>query len=165
MGARGPKKKLPAIKRLEGNPGKYPIEDSGVEALGQPFTPECLSEIGRGCLEVIRLSMPVEVYSALDTFLLTAFAQTWANIYRAQLELSRPDFQPVNDENQESRWMAIHRKEVANLCALGDRLGLDPKARAALKLPKANQQPQEFDGLIGRPVSSSSLKHSEYQAE
>ena len=45
------------------------------------------------------------------------------------------------------------------MASLGDRLGLDPKSRAALKLPNARQQKSKFEGLIGqtglyRPLSN-----------
>lgn len=165
MGLRGPKKKLPLIARLEGNPGKRRIEDSGIEALGSPFVPEHLCDDARGCLEVIRLSMPPEVYSALDSFHLAAFAQTWAAMKLCQTEMARPGFKPVDEQGQKSIWFQAHNEAIREMCRLGDRLGLDPKARAALKLPKANQQKEEFDGLIGRPVSSGSSRPSEYQAE
>jgi hypothetical protein len=36
------------------------------------------------------------------------------------------------------------------MASLGDRLGLDPKSRAALKLPNARQQRSKFEGLIGQ---------------
>jgi hypothetical protein len=39
------------------------------------------------------------------------------------------------------------------MASLGDRLGLDPKSRAALKLPNARQQRSKFEGLIGRDPS------------
>jgi hypothetical protein len=35
------------------------------------------------------------------------------------------------------------------LASLGDRLGLDPKSRAALHLPDAGQRPSKFAGLLG----------------
>ena len=66
-------KKPAAIRRLEGNPGHRLIEDSGIEALGAPFIPEHLDDDARGCVEVIRQSMPSSVYNALDSFLLSAF--------------------------------------------------------------------------------------------
>jgi hypothetical protein len=40
--------------------------------------------------------------------------------------------------------------QAALIASLGDRLGLNPAARAALKLPRARQQKSKFDGLIGR---------------
>lgn len=36
----GRRKKLVEIARLEGNPGRRPLDVSGVEGLGEPFIPE-----------------------------------------------------------------------------------------------------------------------------
>jgi hypothetical protein len=95
MGLRGPRKKLAELEALDGNPGKRPIETSGIEAYGEPFVPEHLSDDARGCIEVIKQSMPASVYSALDTFLLAAFATAWATHKRATHEINRPGFQYV----------------------------------------------------------------------
>jgi hypothetical protein len=35
------------------------------------------------------------------------------------------------------------------LASLGDRLGLDPKSQAALKLPEAAHRKSKFEGLLG----------------
>ena len=48
-----------------------------------------------------------------------------------------------------SPWIKILNQQATSWSRLGDRLGLDPKSRAALKLPAARQQRSEFDGLIG----------------
>ena len=158
MGARGPRKKLPQIEALEGNPGKRPIEASGIEALGEPFVPEHLSDDARGCIEVIKQSMPSGVYSALDSFLLSAFATAWALHKRATHEVNNPDFQFIvltpNGCEVQSPWLAILNKQAALMASLGDRLGLDPKSRSALKLPNARQQKSKFVGLIGQAGSS-----------
>jgi hypothetical protein len=52
MGRRGPQKKLAAIKIHEGNPGRYPVEETGIEGLGEPFVAEHLIDDARGCIEV-----------------------------------------------------------------------------------------------------------------
>jgi phage terminase small subunit len=49
-----------------------------------------------------------------------------------------------------SPWIKIMNQQAAILASLGDRLGLDPKSRAALKLPDARQKKSKFEGLIGR---------------
>ena len=41
-------KKPAALRILEGNPGKRPIDLSGVEASGEPFIPEHLPDDARG---------------------------------------------------------------------------------------------------------------------
>jgi hypothetical protein len=85
-------KKPAAIRRLEGNPGRRPIEESGIEAQGSPFIPEHLPDDARGVIEVIRQSMPSSIYSALDSFLLAAFGMAWAIHKRAAHEIGNPGF-------------------------------------------------------------------------
>ena len=153
MGRRGPKKKLAQIERMEGNSGKRPIQDFGIEALGEPFIPEHLSDDARGCINLIKQSMPPAVYTALDSFMLSAFATAWSIHKRAAHEINGPDFKfIVNSKRgspQESAWIKIITKQAAVMASLGDRLGLDPKSRAALKLPEANERKSKFAGLIG----------------
>ena len=92
MGRRGPRKRLAELVRLDGNPSKRPIRAAGIEGLGQPFTPEHLSDDARACVEVIRASMPDSVYCALDSFHLAAFAMAWAVHKRAAHEINKPAF-------------------------------------------------------------------------
>jgi hypothetical protein len=157
MGKRGPRPKLSAIEALEGNPGKRIIEESGIEALGEPFVAEHLMDDARGCIEIIKQSMPSGIYSALDSFHLAAFGMAWAIHKRAALELSNPEFAwiVVNSAGSltQSPWIKMLNGQAAILASLGDRLGLDPKSRAALKLPGAKQRKSKFAGLIGQNVS------------
>ena len=156
MGRRGPQPKLAVIKRLEGNPGKFPlhvIEEDGIAGLGAPFTPEHLPDDARGCIEAIKISMPSQVYSALDTFLLSAFGMAWAIHKTAAIAISNPNFNCTVKNSQgspvPSPWIKILNAQAMIMASLGDRLGLDPKARANLKLPRATQQRSKFEGLIG----------------
>lgn len=158
MGRRGPRKKLSVIEALEGNPGKRAIEESGIEALGEPFIAEHLMDDARGCIEVIKASMPAKIYSALDSFLLAAFGMAWAIHKRAAHEINNPDFDWIvlntAGSQTQSPWLKILNGQAQLMASLGDRLGLDPKSRAALKLPNARQQKSKFAGLIGQTESS-----------
>jgi hypothetical protein len=58
--------------------------------VGDVFIPEHLHEDAQGCLQVIKDSMPVGIYSSLDTFLLAAFACAWATHKRAAHEMNNP---------------------------------------------------------------------------
>jgi phage terminase small subunit len=158
LGKRGPKPKLAALENLEGNPGKRVIEESGIEALGEPFIPEHLADDARGCIEVIKQSMPSGIYSALDSFILSAFGTAWALHRLAAHKINAPEFEHVfvvgdNGAEMQSPWLAILNKQAQLMATLGDRLGLDPKSRAALKLPGAKQRKSKFAGLIGQAGS------------
>jgi phage terminase small subunit len=162
MGKRGPKPKLASIRKIEGNPSKRPIVDLGVEALGEVFAPDHLRDDATACIEMIRRSMPPKTYATVDTFALSAFATAWAWHKRATHEMNDPDFAPVVDgskgQKQPNPWFRILKAMSEEMRSWGDRLGLDPKARAALQLPESKPR-SKFDGLIGRPESLPSSKH------
>jgi P27 family predicted phage terminase small subunit len=151
-------KKPAALRRLEGNPGRRPIEDCGIEAQGAPFIPEHLCDDARGVIDCIKASMPPSVYSALDSFLLAAFGMAWAIHKRAAHEIGAPGFQWTTASKrgspQASPWIRIANQQAGIMAALGDRLGLDPKSRTALKLPDAKQRKSKFAGLMGAGSSS-----------
>jgi phage terminase small subunit len=100
--------------------------------------------------------MPNKVYSALDSFILSAFGTAWAIHKCGALKISDPEFKHVvtllSGVEMQSPWLATLNKQAALLASLGDRLGLDPKSRAALKLPAAKQKKSKFAGLLGRPT-------------
>jgi phage terminase small subunit len=153
----GRRKKLGSIDRLDGNPSRRLIEESGPEALGEPFIPEHLCDDARGAIEVIQASMPKQVYSTLDSFLLAAFATAWTLHKRAAHEIAKPDFAFVVKSKRgapsANAWTRILNQQAALLASLGDRLGLDPKSRAALKLTNAPRR-SKFDGLLGTQSST-----------
>jgi phage terminase small subunit len=158
MGRRGPRKKLAEMDRLEGNPSRRFIEESGIEALGAPFIPEHLSDDARGCIDVILANMPPNIYSALDSFILSAFGTAWAIHKKATLVISDPNFVWIDKSKRgagvESGWIKVQRQQAALMASLGDRLGLDPKSRAALKMPDTTRRKSKFAGLLGAGPSS-----------
>lgn len=160
MGARGPKPKLPQIDRLDGIPNKgkprAPQIGDFLEAKGQPFCPPHLEEEAQACMEVVMASMPDGVYSQADTYTLAAFATAWAKHAEAAHRLQAPANEgggavitALNGELKISPWLHVLDKQAALMATLGDRLGLNPKARVGIQLPR--EQPRsKFDGLTGR---------------
>lgn len=164
-----PRKRLPKLVRLDGNPGKGKIVDSGIEAYGEPFVPEHLEGDARGCMEVIKASMPPGIYSLLDTFHLSAFAMAWAIHKRAVQEINDPKFKYTITGSAGNKvvnpWLRILGDQAMKMVSLGDRLGLDPKARAALHLPHATQQRGELEEMLdARKTSSGSYSCSQSRA-
>jgi phage terminase small subunit len=149
---RGRPRKPSALAHLAGNTGKRGklIRESGFIALGEPFIPEHLLDDARGCIEVIRQSMPPQIYSALDSFLLAAFGLAWAIHKKAALEISNPDFEWIehgDNMNRPSPWLRIVNEQSRTMVHLATRLGLDPVSRDSLHAV-ASQQGSEFDGLL-----------------
>lgn len=162
MGKRGPRKKLPQLAKLEGNPGKRAIDAIGLQATGEAFAPAHLHEDAAACFELIKSSMPPDTYAKVDTFALAAFATAWAWHKRATHEANSPTFTPIvvgsKGQEQPNPWFKILKAMSEEMRTWGDRLGLDPKSRASLKLP--DEKPKsKFDGLIGQQGSSPSLRH------
>jgi phage terminase small subunit len=157
MRSGGPRKKLSIIKKLEGNPGQRPIEDYGIEISGVPLVPEHLAKDVQRCMEVIIRSMPPKVYGTVDTFVLAAFAQAWALHKHAAQKIAAPGFHHVLQNQRINPWIKVLNEQTMIMATLGDRLGLNPKARDQIKLPKGAQQASKFDGLIGLEGSSISL--------
>lgn len=149
------RKKLTAIQRLEGNPSKTLLQTSGFMALGEPFVPEYLTDDARGCLEIIKRSMPPQVYSAADTFLLAAFAMAQSVWRHVALKISDPNFEYVEEGekmNRPSPWLTILNDQARIMATLSARLGLDPIARDAMHAV-SNEHKNEFDGLLTGQVT------------
>jgi phage terminase small subunit len=161
MGARGPKPKLPQIDRLDGIPNKAkpraPEIGEFLTPKGQPFCPPHLEESAQACMEVVMASMPDGVYSIADTYTLAAFATAWAKHSEAAHKLQDPveggAVIIINGEPKISPWLRVLDKQAALMATLGDRLGLNPKARVGIQLPR-ERQASKFDGLRGQIGSS-----------
>ena len=108
--------------------------------------------------------MPSSIYSALDSFILASLRPAWAIHKKATLVISDLHLVWIDKSKRgagvESAWIRIARQQAALMATLGDRLGLDPKSRAALKLPDAKQRKSKFEGLLGlNPGSTPNLKN------
>jgi len=153
MGARGPRPELPELKKLKGNPGKRRISEAGIPTTGELFVPDHLSTDAQACIELVRSCMPPGVYGRTDAFLLSAFATAWSIHKQAVEALSDSTENPMVEVGSAgnrvpSPWVKILNQQAQIMASLGDRLGLDPKARAGLKMPDPEKPKSKFDGLM-----------------
>lgn len=149
MGVRGPKKKLAEIDRLDGNPSRRKPQESGLSAGGAPFIPDHLDESARACFEIILRSMPNGVYARADSFEVAAFSVAWSEHKKAVEALATEPRLVEGSTGQLvlNPWIKHMNEQARVMMSLGDRLGLDPKSRAALHVP--DEKPKsKFDGLI-----------------
>jgi P27 family predicted phage terminase small subunit len=158
MGMRGPKPKLPAMEILDGRPGKKPLLGEFLEATGEAFVPDHLSDAAQACMEVCKASLPDRTYSQADTYLLAAFAEAWAAHRELTHQMRAPGFKWTlanKDDREYPNPVVTMRNNQAQLIAtLGDRLGLNPKARIGIRIPDEKQPRTKFSGLLGQSVSS-----------
>lgn len=136
---------------MKGNPGKRPVIDSGIVADGSPFTPDFISDDAKACIEEIKRSMPPATYARLDSFALTAYATAWSNFKAATEALAAEGYMEKGSVGQrkQSEWLKVQSDSSAKMMSWGDRLGLDPKSRAALGAKPEEKPKSKFDGLLG----------------
>lgn len=152
MGVRGPRPQLPEITKITGNSGKRPVNATTVVATGTPFVADFLSDDEKACIELIKLNMPPAIYKTVDGFLLSAFATQWAIFKQAtEARTADPRLLIPGSMKQEvpNGLIGIQANAILRMASLGDRLGLDPKSRAALSLPKDGKPKSKFGDLIG----------------
>jgi len=151
MGARGPRPETPEIQALKGNPGKRKKRPKSIRPSGDVFIPTYLDDDASACFEMIVSAMPQSTYAATDSGGIAVYAAAWADHKRATEALkTEPALVAGSTGNLTiNPWFKIKNEAARIMMAMGDRLGLDPKARAGLST--AEEKPQsKFAGLIGQ---------------
>lgn len=151
MGARGPRPETPEIQALKGNPGKRKKRAPSLKPTGDVYIPNYLDDDARECFEMIVRAMPPETYAATDTGGIAVYAAAWADHKKATeaLKLEKSIVAGSAGNMTVNPWYKIKNEAARIMMSMGDRLGLDPKARAALV--HAEEKPKsKFAGLIGR---------------
>lgn len=151
MGARGPRPETPEMQALKGNPGKRKERPPSVKPDGDVFIPNYLDDDARQCFEMIIAAMPPGTYAATDTGGIAVYAVAWSDHKRATEALkTEPALVPGSTGNLTvNPWFKIKNDAARIMMSMGDRLGMDPKARAALALPEEKPK-SKFAGLIGQ---------------
>lgn len=141
---KGRKPKPTAIKMIDGNPGKRPInrtEPIPIGGAGRP--PAYLGREAKRYWRETVASMPSTLYTAADRGVLEAYCQQRAAMERLSRAMAKPDV--TTDQllagNRELR-------QVADLIRrLGSELGLTPTARARMHVPDKIEAPIVRHGL------------------
>jgi len=153
--ARGRKKKPDEIKRLEGNPGKRPLNGDAPIPTGCAAKPPYVKGYAGKVWNQIVDSMPPNLYTAVDSVALAAFCVA-AGQYRTATEtLAKEGLTAYTVKGDEKPHPALsaQSRSLAAITTLGARLGLDPSSRASLIMPRAQKTDSKFTGLLGsKPV-------------
>jgi P27 family predicted phage terminase small subunit len=145
----GRAKKPAALKRLEGNRGKRPIQKEPVPD-GAPVCPGYMTEEQRACWRSTVRYLPKGLLTGADTAFLEIYAIAWADFREAQRALARTgklvkgaDGQPVRNP-----WKALARQAAAEINTFGASLGMSPLSRTRL-IAADNGEEDPMQVLLG----------------
>lgn len=139
------------MSALKGNPGKRKVRRPSIKPDGAVFVPNYLTGDALDCFNMILGSMPPGTYAATDTGSVAVYAAAWADHKRAVTALATesPIVAGSTGNLQPNPWFKIQNEAARIMMSMGDRLGLDPKARASL-CPPDEKPKSKFSGLIGQ---------------
>ena len=153
MGKRGPKPKPLELRRLEGNPSARPMNEDSPQPIGRPKQPDYLEGYAAEVWRKLIGAMPERVYSPADEELLAAYCVASA-LHREAVQIVTSDGPVLTGESgalYQSPWMGILNTQATKMASIGSRLGLDPAARATLRVPKDEKPKSKFEGLVAFP--------------
>jgi len=148
---RGRKKKPDEIKRLEGNPGKRPLNGNAPMPTGSVTKPPYVTGYAEEIWDQIVESMPPNLYTAVDGIALASFCVAAGQHRIATETLAREGLTIITEKGEEKAHPALNAqtKALNAITTLGARLGLDPSSRASMIMPKASKDVSKFAGLLG----------------
>lgn len=154
---RGRKPKPAELRRLEGNPGHRPINDDTPQTIGKPECPAYLKDYAFKVWGKIVGSMPEKVYSPADEELLAAYCVAAAMHREAVQRIGEMGAVIVGESGApyQNPWTGILNTQATKMATIGSRLGLDPAARATLRVPKDEKPKSKFEGLVAFPGGQS----------
>lgn len=140
MGKRGPKPKPTEEKKRLGNPGRRPLNEEEPKPAGKLEAPKLPAYAKKVWARVVS-SMADKVYTPCDAELLKAYCLACYRLDFAQRMYQR-EMKEVGkvkggaDPARLWKWDNQAAKNSAAIASTGTRLGLDPAARSAIKIPE-----------------------------
>jgi len=151
MTTRGRKPKPPALRVLQGNPGKRRIPKGGPPAepvVAVPEPPEWLPELAA---EKWRTVAPwlvgAKILTATDTHNLEAFCLAYSRLRRAEEEVAKYGIVLPGGEGfgpAKNPACTVANEALRQMASCGSSLGLDPAARTRLAAPADSGKPNRF---------------------
>ena len=150
---KGRRPKPPEIKRLEGNPGRRPIPTETTEATGRPSKPDYVKGYADQVWNRLVGSMPEKVYTAADQDLLATYCVSAALHRDAAAKVHEMGAVITTEAGTltTNPYVRVLNAQATKMTSIGSRLGLDPAARANLRVPKDDKPKSKFAGLIAFP--------------
>ena len=157
MGLRGPARKPTALKVLNGNPGRRPINDQEpVFDPGKPTPPSYLpAEAKKEWRRIMPQLLRNGLFTVVDVPALVIYCKAWAHYLACEEYIAKHGYgYPVIDEKTKKLkyigqfpQVSISRNSVGIIDKFAGKFGLTPSDRSSLKAPRIIMQ-AEVDDLF-----------------
>ena len=138
MGRRGPAPEPTALKRLKGNPGKRPLNDS--EPRPAATLPRCPSHLqGEARAEWKRVAKTLHqsgLLTQVDRAALAIYCQAWARWIKAEAQVARHGevVKSAAGNVMQNPYLSIANRAMKQVQSMARELGMTPSARSQIKV-------------------------------
>ncbi len=153
---KGRKPKPTALKVLEGNPGKRPLNKN--EPKPRPEKPTCPKWISKEAKREWKRVAPelhrIGLLTYIDRAALAAYCEAWAEYRKAREMVHKMgEIYPIKDDEgnvkylQQNPYVSIANKALNQIKTFCTEFGMTPSSRGRMQLPGQNEE-DEFDRLL-----------------
>jgi P27 family predicted phage terminase small subunit len=130
MGARGPAPKPTALRIIEGNPGKRPLNRNEPKPTPKiPSRPEWLNaEAKREWSRIVPELDRIGLLTIVDRAAITAYCSAWSKVVQAERHMQE-------EHTLLSPWWTIWKDAVRQVRAFCAEFGLTPSSRGRMTVP------------------------------
>lgn len=153
MAIRGRTPKPTALKIIEGNPGKRPLNEREPRLeVKEPEIPEHLDEVARTeWKRITPILVQMRVLTEADQVMLACLCQTYSRLIDAQAELKVAGllYQTPSGYIQQSPLLGVINTSIGTIARLSAEFGLTPSARVRLHTEAADETPKNKWADVG----------------
>lgn len=164
----GPAPKPTALKRLEGNPGKRPLNDREPKPdAGEPTRPEwVLPEAKREWRRVVPQLVALGLLTRIDRAALASYCQWWARWVQAERCLDKLGltFETPNGYVQQRPEVAIAQKASDRCRQFAQEFGLTPASRSRISVSEPTVE-GPFDAFMRNESSVAESQTADVSTE
>lgn len=138
MGRRGPAPEPTALKRLKGNPGKRPLNDS--EPRPAATMPRCPGHLqGEARAEWRRVARALHesgLLTQVDRAALAIYCQAWSRWVKAEAQVARHGevVKSAAGNVMQNPYLSIANRAMKQVQSMARELGMTPSARSQIKI-------------------------------
>ncbi len=155
---RGRKPKPIAVKRLQGNPGKRALNESGVPQPpvpdGTPYVPRHLNHHAKQeWRRIVSTLVDLNLYTVVDHAALAMYCQAWGRWVQAEMKLEETGGEVLTSEETgnfyQNPWLHVANRAWEQMRKVLAEFGLSPSSRSRLHVTQQAEQLTLADALFG----------------